>query len=86
MLVSVSIFHTWEKTCDLCLSEPDLFHLTWCSPVPSKEVKYYKYDIVWEIQWNKSILTPTGNERWWEKWVVGWIQWKYCVHMYVNAK
>jgi hypothetical protein len=24
------IFHIWEKTCDLCLSEPSLFHLTWC--------------------------------------------------------
>jgi hypothetical protein len=30
-----SSFHTWEKTCDLCLSEPGLLHLTWCSPVAS---------------------------------------------------
>jgi hypothetical protein len=24
-----SIFHIWEKTCGLCLSEPGLLHLTW---------------------------------------------------------
>jgi hypothetical protein len=24
------IFHIWEKTCNLCLSEPGLLHLTWC--------------------------------------------------------
>jgi hypothetical protein len=29
------IFHIWEKTYDLCLSELGLLHLTWCSPVPS---------------------------------------------------
>jgi hypothetical protein len=30
-----SIFHLWEKTCNFCLSEPSLHHLTWRSPVPS---------------------------------------------------
>jgi hypothetical protein len=38
MLVSVymfifgSIFHIWEKSCGLCLSEPGLLHLKWCPP------------------------------------------------------
>jgi hypothetical protein len=37
MLIFVfgSIFHIWEKTCDLCLSEPGVLHLTWYSPDPS---------------------------------------------------
>jgi hypothetical protein len=30
-----SIFLVWEKTCGLCLSEPGVFHLTWCPPVAS---------------------------------------------------
>jgi hypothetical protein len=30
-----SIFHAWEKTCVLCLSEPGLLHLTWCFPIIS---------------------------------------------------
>jgi hypothetical protein len=28
-----SIFHIWEKTCDHCLFEPGLLHLTWCPPI-----------------------------------------------------
>jgi hypothetical protein len=28
-------FYIWGKTCDLWLFEPDLLHLTWCSPVLS---------------------------------------------------
>jgi hypothetical protein len=28
-----SIFHVWEKTCSLCLSEPGLHHLAWCPPI-----------------------------------------------------
>jgi hypothetical protein len=30
-----SIFHEWEKTCGLCLSEPGLLHLIWCPPIAS---------------------------------------------------
>jgi hypothetical protein len=30
-----SIFHVWEKTCGLCLSEPSLLHLPWCLPTAS---------------------------------------------------
>jgi hypothetical protein len=30
-----SIFHVWEKTCVLCLSELSLLHLTWCPPSAS---------------------------------------------------
>jgi hypothetical protein len=29
-----SNFHMWEKTCNLCLSDPGLLHLAWCSPFP----------------------------------------------------
>jgi hypothetical protein len=29
------IFCIWEKTCDTCLSESDLLHLTWWHTVPS---------------------------------------------------
>jgi hypothetical protein len=34
-LSSWSIFYVWEKSCDLCLSEPGLLHLTWCPPISS---------------------------------------------------
>jgi hypothetical protein len=30
-----SIFHIWEKTCVLCLSEPGLLHLTWSPLIAS---------------------------------------------------
>jgi hypothetical protein len=30
-----SIFHVWEKTCGLCVSEPGLLHLPWCPPITS---------------------------------------------------
>jgi hypothetical protein len=33
-LFSPSRLHTWEKTCNICLSEPGLFHVTWRTPVP----------------------------------------------------
>jgi hypothetical protein len=33
------IFHIWQKTCALCLSEPGLLHLTRWSPVPSIYLK-----------------------------------------------
>jgi hypothetical protein len=29
------IFYVWEKICGLCLSEPGLLHLTWCSSITS---------------------------------------------------
>jgi hypothetical protein len=35
MFVFGSIFHVWEKTCSLCVSEPGLLHLTWYLPVAS---------------------------------------------------
>jgi hypothetical protein len=35
MFIFGSIFHIWEKTCGLCVSEPGLLHLTWCPPIPS---------------------------------------------------
>jgi hypothetical protein len=35
MFIFGFIFHIWEKTCSLCLSEPDLLHLTWCPPIAS---------------------------------------------------
>jgi hypothetical protein len=28
-----SVFHVWEKTCGLCLSDLGLLHLTWCPPI-----------------------------------------------------
>jgi hypothetical protein len=30
-----SIFHIWEKTCGLCVSEPGLLYLTWCPLIAS---------------------------------------------------
>jgi hypothetical protein len=35
MFIFGSIFHIWEKICDVCLSEPGLLHLTWCPPIAS---------------------------------------------------
>jgi hypothetical protein len=35
LFVFGSIFCIWEKTCDLCLSEPALLHFTQCPPVLS---------------------------------------------------
>jgi hypothetical protein len=29
------IFHVWEKTCGLCVSESDLLHFTWSPPIAS---------------------------------------------------
>jgi hypothetical protein len=29
-----SVFHTFKKSCSLCLSKPGLFHLTWLPTVP----------------------------------------------------
>jgi hypothetical protein len=28
-------FHIWEKACGLCVFDPGLLHLTWCSPIAS---------------------------------------------------
>jgi hypothetical protein len=33
MFIFSSIFHVWEKTRGLFLSEPGLLHLTWCPPI-----------------------------------------------------
>jgi hypothetical protein len=30
-----SIFHIWEKIWSFYVSDPALFHLTWCSPIAS---------------------------------------------------
>jgi hypothetical protein len=35
----VSVSHKWEKTCDLCLSEPGLLHLTWRPPTASIDLQ-----------------------------------------------
>jgi hypothetical protein len=35
MFIFGSIFHIWEKTYGLCLSEPGLLHLMWCPPFAS---------------------------------------------------
>jgi hypothetical protein len=50
----VSIFHIWEKTCGLCVSEPGLLHLTWYSPIAS---------IYLRTTWLHSSLWP-GKTPW----------------------
>jgi hypothetical protein len=43
-----SIFHIWEKTCSLWLSEPGYLHLQWSSPVPSIYLQMTKFhSILW---------------------------------------
>jgi hypothetical protein len=35
LCICLSVFHVWDKTCRLCVSEPGLLHLTWCPPIIS---------------------------------------------------
>jgi hypothetical protein len=35
MFIFGSVFHVWEKTCGLCVSQPGLLHLTWYPQIVS---------------------------------------------------
>jgi hypothetical protein len=47
MFIFGSIFHVWEKTCSLCVSEAGLFHITWCPPIASTYLQTICHYSLW---------------------------------------
>jgi hypothetical protein len=39
--------HVWEKTCNTCLSESGLFHLTWWFPIPPFSCKWHDFTLLY---------------------------------------
>jgi hypothetical protein len=77
MFIFESIFHIWEKTCNLCVSEPGLLHLKLYPPIASFYLQTTCYYSLW-----LSSLCIYSTFSWsihqsWGTWVVSkaWLLW-----------
>jgi hypothetical protein len=52
MFILVSIFHIWEKTCSLCVSEPGLLRLISCPPIASTYLQTTYHFSLWPTNTN----------------------------------